>query len=192
MPVRAGLTFLTVLAVVLAWAAGAGAQTDAEAFDRADHVFTGVAIARVRLLIPEGSAPADGWSFVITGVAKGTVPPEQLVAVPPADAACSIDFERDVEYLLFAADGRSDLVADTVATDGCSGNRRADQPFDGVLTFSRPEVIPIDPGSFPADIDPLAQRAEGDRLTPRAVAGFVVIIAASGGGAWWVWRGRRA
>jgi len=168
----------------------AGPRSDAEAFEQAVYVFTARAVAPVELAIPDGSRPADGWSFVVTGVAKGRVGPEQLVAVPPESDGCSMHFERDREYLVFATDARSDLPAAVVAVDPCGGTRAASVPFDGELSFREARPIPIDTDAFPVVDDPLAVRREGDRLTLRAAVIFALIIGGTTGVAVWLWRTR--
>ncbi|MGI9603535.1 MAG: hypothetical protein ACR2QE_16745 [Acidimicrobiales bacterium] len=162
--------------------------TDPDLFEQATYVFEARAIAPVELVIPDGSRPADGWSFVVTGVAKGQVGPEQLVAVPDDD--CAPVFDREATYLIFADDRRADLPAAVVYTDVCAGTRLATEPFDGDISFRTPEPIPIDTDAFPVVADPLEQRAIGDKLTTRAVIAFVVIIGGTAALAAWLWRTR--
>ena len=183
-----------VFGPVAATAQGTGCSCevvgDTDAFEQATHVFRARAIAPVELVIPEGSDPADGWSFVVTGVAKGQISPEQLVAVPPDSDRCAVTFEREVEYLLFATDDRADLPAAVVSVGPCSGSRPVTAPFDGSLVFAAPRPIPVDPDSFPVVADPLEQRAKGDVLTARALIGIVAIIGITTTAAIWLWRTR--
>lgn len=162
----------------------------ADAVARADAVFTARAIAPVELVIPEGSQPADGWSFVVTGVAKGQVPPEQLVAVPPEGDVCAVTFEREREYLVFATDDRSDLPAAVVHVDAASGTLPLSEAADAALTFADPQPLPVDPESFPEVEDPLAQRAAGDVLTIRTIVVITAIVTVTGGLGIWLWRTR--
>lgn len=191
-----GLIAILLLAMVSAPTAAQARQctcgplSDAQAVEQADYVFTARVIAPVELLIPDGSAPADGWSFVVTGVAKGQVPPEQLVAVPTASDECSIDFDRETEYVVFATDERADLPAAVVAVDACGGTRPSSEPVGVDLVFAEAQPIVVDPDSFPVVADPLEQRAEGDVLTRRAVVVVGGIIGATALAAWWLWRTR--
>jgi len=162
----------------------------AEAVAEADYVFTARAIAPVELVIPDGSRPADGWSFVATGVAKGQVPPEQLVAVPPADDACAVLFERETDYLVLATDERADLPAAVVYVDTATGTRPLSEAGEIDLTFVEPQPIPVDPDSFPVIEDPLARRASGDVLTARAGLVMALIVSVTAGLAVWLWRTR--
>lgn len=195
MPARLLTLVLAVLGVLPAGVAtaqtqacGCDAPSDDEAFDRAVHVFEARAVGEVELVIPEGSEPADGWSMVVTGVAKGEVPIEQLVAVPPSSDACPGDFEVGGEYLVFADESRDDLPAAVVAVAACSGTRAASEPFAGDLTFREPPAR-LGDGDVPVD-NPFGAKAEGDRLTMRALIGFTAIISATTALAVWLWRTR--
>lgn len=156
----------------------------------ADHAFVARAIAPVELVIPDGSEPADGWSFVVSGVAKGQVPPEQLVAVPPSEDGCTLSFERDAEYLVLATDERSDLPAAVVFVDAASGTVPLAEAGELELELAEPRPITVDTESFPVIEDPLAQRAAGDVLTARTVVVFALIVSVTAGLGAWLWRTR--
>ena len=174
--------FVVALSGVAFEASPAGACScavsgDAEAFGRADAVFTGAVVRYAPPAQPGASTDPALWTFEVREVFKGKVTRTQAVVSEVSGASCGLEIPKRGEFLVFASarsEGPSPEPAEGQLYAGLCGGTRAlgDDVLDPALANPRAPV----PGGLP--------HADADEATSDArwlwIGGAVVVLVVGG------------
>jgi hypothetical protein len=177
LPACAAAVALTVLGAPPACACDCPKLSEADAFARADTVFSGTVVDRREPGgFPRSSADPVTVVLEVSAVYKGEASRRQGVTTPASGASCGIEVEQGRTYLVFA-DGPGDRLVASL----CGGTR------------ARPSAVPAvavagAAGQAPAggpDADTGGTGTEGGGSGPSSVeaagAGAVLVAAATAG-----------
>ena len=142
--------------------------SDAEAFERADVVFTGDAVERrepPRHAIRTSADPTT-YVFAVQAVHKGDATEMQEVVTALSGASCGLEAQVGRAYVVFAHREGDGLTAGL-----CDGTREADPPFA------------LGGSALPSAVAPaLDGSADGPPRAAVAAAGALLLLTAAGNG----------